>query len=185
MRKSVKILIIVLVVVVLGTTGFLCYRVIIEKPVDYRDYTPNKIRAERAAEFQKSIAERDKKMEELLKSQEKYGGFTKKDFADVIEPRWKRTVGSYVDITPEEVRRVEELTKKQLETLYRKQWREYGDINVSRAIKEFLDSNNYKRPGWVVWVFIDEDRDIGFVPEIVFETKEGRLKVHRLSTLDF
>ncbi|MCK4335807.1 MAG: hypothetical protein KAW40_03720 [Candidatus Aenigmarchaeota archaeon] len=120
-----------------------------------------------------------------LPEEKTYSSFTKKDFADVIEPKWKRRVGPNVDIMPEEVARVKELTTKQLETLYRKQWREYGDINVSRAIKEFLDSNNYKGPGWVVWVFIDEDPTYGYQPEIVFENKEGCLTVHNLSTLDF
>lgn len=117
--------------------------------------------------------------------EETYSGFTKKNFADVIEPYWKKRIGPNVDITSGEVERVKELTKKQLETLYRRQWREYGDINVSRAIKRFLDSNNYKGPGYVVWVFIDEDPSVGYEPEIVFEDKEGNLTVHNLSTLDF
>jgi len=123
--------------------------------------------------------------------EETYDGFTKNDFADLIEPEYRASVPN-VHIIPEEVKRIKKLTPEQLAHLYYRDHETWGfstkqleDMSTLELAERFLKRNDYKGPGWLVWVMIDEDRSYGLMPASVFVNNEGRLVVHSSSNLDF
>ena len=164
------------------------------KAAETREPKKNEMRMENPNEYKERAIEKSMRIENIKKYStskdnsgnspeppkgERYGKFTKSDFADVIEPRYRRTISPNVDILPEEIERVTKLTTKQLETLYRKQWGVLNErIDVPKAIKEFFESNGYKGPGWLVWVVVDEDPNINYRSEIIFENEKGQLTLH-------
>jgi len=181
MRKGVKISIFVIAFLAIGIGAFLGYKALTN------DGPKNT-----AEEVQRALYNPKKQVTEDAKvtpqpKEEIYGGrFTKADFAKVIEPSWKRIAGENVNITPDEVVEVRELTKKELETLYRRQFDVYSEkMSSSEAARRFFEHNGYKRPGWVVWIFIDENPDFGYEQELVFEHIRRGLVVHHRSRLHY
>jgi hypothetical protein len=120
-------------------------------------------------------------------NEEVYGGhFTKKDFAEAVEPGFKRWVGPDVHITPDEIK-LTPLTLKDLERLYRRDFGYKEEMSTAEAAKRYLKFYGYKGPGFDVDVFIDERPNSGFgwEREFVFENTEGRLVTAIVSLVDW